>query len=333
MAMNRPIESENKSSRLDMGELVYQNCWAFMRELRTHNKTKRIYPVDPYAEVYQYRDNMYAIFLESTGGGDAWSYLIIGPEKAMLIDTGFGLGDLKGLVDEITGGMPLIVANTHPHGDHVGGNSQFERVYILEDDAVDLRRVMTAPQNPARTFHPDGSPRFLRFDKTDLIPRREYEIVPVPDGYVFDLGGGYEIETIQLAGHAKGQAAFLDKTGRCLYCGDDIIGMRVSVYGSMAVIRDFRDRMARLAARAGEFDGIFPGHFVLDLENICPQLMVDALDRIIADPEDYDYVEERGNHGTTYCKAVVGLGSIGYNRECFGQEEPGPVTSQPAGGK
>lgn len=318
MAMNRPIESSNKSTRLDMGELIYANCWAFMRELRTHNKTKKIYDINPYAEVYQFRDNMYGIFMESTGGGgDAWGYLIIGPEKAMLIDTGFGLGDLKGLVDEITGNMPLIVANTHPHGDHAGNNCQFGKVYILEDDAEDLRKVMNMPMNPSRMFNEDGTCKFLDFDRNDLIERCEYEIVPIPDGYVFDLGGGYEIETIQLAGHAKGQAAYLDKTGRTLFCGDDIIGMRVSVYGKMEVIKDFRNRLARLAARADEFDGIFPGHFVVDLENNCPQLMVEALDRLIADPHNYDFVEERGNHGTTYCKAVMGLGSIGYNKECM----------------
>lgn len=318
MAMNRPIPSENKSRRLDMGELIYQNCWAFMRELRTHNQTKKIYDVNPYAEIYQFRKNMYGIFMESTGGGgDAWGYLIIGPEKAMLIDTGFGLGDLKGLVDEITGGMPLIVANTHPHPDHVGGNCQFGKVYILEDDAEDLHRAMTVPVNLGRMFHEDGTCKFLEFDKEDLVERCEYEIIPIPDGYVFDLGGGYEIETIKLAGHAKGQAAYLDKTGRTLFPGDDIIGMRVSVYGTMELIRDFRDRMARLAARADEFDGIFPGHFVVDLDNSCPQLMVEALDRLIAAPQHYDYVEERGNHGKTYCKAVMGLGSIGYNRECM----------------
>lgn len=318
MAMNRPISSENKSRRVDMGELIYENCWAFMRELRTHNRTKKIYDINPYAEVYQFRDNMYGIFMESTGGGgDAWGYLIIGPEKAMLIDTGFGLGDLKGLVNEITGNMPLIVANTHPHPDHAGSNSQFEKVYILEDDAEDLRKVMTMPINPSRLFNEDGTGKFLDFDRNDLLERSEYEIVPIPDGYVFDLGGGYEIETIQLAGHAKGQAAYLDKTGRTLFCGDDIIGMRVSVYGTMDVIKDFRHRMARLAARRNEFDGIFPGHFVVDLDNICPQLMVETLDRIIADPKDYDYIEERSGHGTTYCKTVKGLGSIGYNKECM----------------
>lgn len=313
MAQNRPIESPIKSKRFNMNELIYANCWAFMRELRTHNKTKKIYDVNPYAEVYQFRDNMYGIFVQNLdGGGDAWVYLVIGPEKAMVIDTGCGLGDLKGLVNEITGNMPLLVVNTHPHGDHTAGNAQFGRVYILEDDAPGLLRSYMKPLANERLINPDGTHRMVDFDVNDLIDNCAYEIVPIPDGHVFNLGGDYEVEAIQLGGHAKGQAAYLDRKGRTLFCGDDIIGMRVSVKGNMDHFVDFRDRMVRLSKRIDEFDGIFPGHFIVDLEADSVLHMVDTLNAIIADPGNYDYIEERQGHGRTYCKAVKGLGCIGY---------------------
>ena len=315
MAMNRPIESEIKSKRLDMAELIYHNCWAFMRELRTHNKTKRIYDVNPYAEVYQFRDNMYGIFAEHmNGGGDTWCYVIIGPEKAMLVDTGCGIGDLRGLVDEITGGMELIVVNTHPHGDHTGGNAQFDRVYILEDDYDGLMANYGKPLITDRALNPDGSFRYIEFDLNDVVQPRDYEVVTIKDGHIFNLGGDYDIETIELSGHAKGQAVFLDRKGRTLFCGDDIIGMRVSVRGTLDTIRDFRDKMARLAGRIDEFDGIFPGHFIVDIDSTAVLSMVEALDRIIEDPDRYDYVEER-RQGRTLCKAVWGLGFIGYTLE------------------
>lgn len=322
MAQNRPIVTENKAKRIDMGELIYQNCWAFMRELRTHNKTKTVYSVDPYAEVYRFRENTYGIFSPNyDGGGDPWSYLVIGPEKAMLIDTGCGVGDLKGLVQEIIGNMELIVVNTHPHPDHCGGNSQFERVYLLEADAEGIKRGMARPFLSDRVITADGKCRMVEFDFADIIERKEYEVVPIPDGYLFDLGGGYIVETIMLAGHAAGQAAYLDRQTKCLFCGDDIIGMRVSVYGDLARIIDFRDRMAKLAGRIDEIEGIFPGHFVTDLDNTSILCMLDALNRIVEDPENYDYIEERAGHGTTYCKAVLGLGAIGYSAAAFAKEE------------
>ena len=58
-------------------------------------------------------------------------------DKAMLVDTGFGIGDLKGLVESLTA-LPVFVVNTHNHGDHVQGNPQFGKVYIHSMDAPGL---------------------------------------------------------------------------------------------------------------------------------------------------------------------------------------------------
>ncbi|MGN1027165.1 MAG: MBL fold metallo-hydrolase [Faecousia sp.] len=316
MAMNRGIASPIKSRRFDMEERIYHTSWAFMRELRTHNSTKRIYQVDPYAEVYTFRENLYAIFGENIDGkGDAWSYLILGPEKALLIDTNFGLGDLKGLVSRLIGDRELLVANTHPHPDHAGGNAQFGRVHILKEDAPALRGRMGQPLLNEKILNRDGSCRYVEFDVGDMIPNDPYEIVEISDGYVFDLGGGYQVETIRLAGHSKGQAAFLDRQNRILFPGDDIIAMRVGIGGKEpGTVREFRENMGRLAARIPEFDSIFPGHFIVDIDSSAILDMLDTLDAIIADPENYDYTEESAR-GTTYCKTVKGLGCIGYQIE------------------
>lgn len=59
--------------------------------------------------------------------------LIVGKEKALLFDTGYGIGDLKQVVKSITE-LPIIVVNSHGHLDHMGGNYQFEETYIHEDD-------------------------------------------------------------------------------------------------------------------------------------------------------------------------------------------------------
>lgn len=316
MAINRRIDSPIKSTRFDMEEMIYHTCWAFMRELRTHNSTKRIYAVDPYAEVYQFRENLYGIFAENIDGkGDAWSWLILGPKKAMLIDTNFGLGDLKGLVCQLIGQRELIVANTHPHPDHAGGNGQFDRVYILKEDAPALRERKNAPLLNEKILNADGSCRYVTFDTADMIQPKDYEIVEMENGFLFDLGDGYEIETIRLEGHTKGQAAFLDKQGRTLFPGDDIIAMRVGIGGKEpGTLRKFRDNMKMLAARVGEFDGIFPGHFIVDIDSCAVLDMVETLDAIVAAPDSYDYLEYSAR-GVTCCKTVKGLGCIGYQKD------------------
>ncbi|GAA1518756.1 hypothetical protein GCM10009741_18280 [Kribbella lupini] len=57
-------------------------------------------------------------------------YLLIGSERALLLDTGTGHADLRVVVDELLAGrdVELVVAHTHGHGDHVGGDGQFDRV-------------------------------------------------------------------------------------------------------------------------------------------------------------------------------------------------------------
>ena len=90
-------------SRIIQAETVEELSRAYMKELRTYNRTKKTYDeIDPYAEVYQFRENLYGIYTQNAdGGGAPWIYLVLGPEKAMLIDTGFGIGDLKSLVEKL----------------------------------------------------------------------------------------------------------------------------------------------------------------------------------------------------------------------------------------
>ena len=295
---NHPILSELKSQRIKWVEPYGPIAWCGIKEIREHNKTKKIYKVDPYVEVYQYRDNLYCLYAENADGmQDMWMHLIVGPERAMLIDTGYGIGDTKGLVDELTGGKELIVVNTHPHCDHAYGNCRFDRVFCHEYDAPVLE------QQDAHIwdylFDETGKCIWLEFDKADLPEFRKYEIIGVKDGYTFDLGEGYEIELIWLGGHSPGQSAFLDKQNRLLFSGDDVSAQRVAPgaltpnpalpYGEYATVLVFRDQLEKLSKRLGEFDYIFPGHLMLELESHIILSMLETCNQIVADPSCYQY--------------------------------------------
>lgn len=58
------------------------------------------------------------------------SFLIVGKERALLFDTGYGVADLKQAVEEITK-LPLVVVNSHGHFDHTVGNSSFPGPYYM----------------------------------------------------------------------------------------------------------------------------------------------------------------------------------------------------------
>ncbi len=326
---NWPINGASKAKRLKWGSSQNHISWAFMKELRENNKTMKVYDVNPYVEVYQFGDNMYGLFNQNCdGAGDVWMYLIIGPEKAMIIDTAYGLGDLKGLADEISGGLPLIVVNTHTGPDHVLGNVRFDKVYCHEYEIENIRNKCH-PQAWDYLFDENGNNIWLQFDKEDLPEYKDFEIVGVPDGHIFNLGGDYDVELVWTAGHAPGHAMFLDKKGRYLFAGDDVCSDVIgcgggprpgSVNSEYCNLSSYRDCLDKLVKRLDEFDYIFPGHFMINLENSLMQNILDALNEVIADPDDYDYKTESVSPNNPSApkrvrmhKFIKGFGTIAYN--------------------
>ena len=49
------------------------------------------------------------------------AYLVVGSERAALIDTGTGIDSIKQVVDQLTR-LPVVVLTTHAHWDHTGGH-------------------------------------------------------------------------------------------------------------------------------------------------------------------------------------------------------------------
>lgn len=311
-----------KSSITLLREPIDPVSSAYMRQLRGFNKTKRVYDVDPYAEVYRFRENVYGIYTHSLDGmGDPWMYLVIGPEKALLIDTSFGLGNLRGLVEEITGGMPLILVNTHASYDHSYGNSQFERAYCHEYCAPYIEKELT-PHLWDYLFDENGKGKWADFARGDLIRYKPYEIVGCPGGHTFDLGGGHEVELVFLPGHQAGHCGYLDKKNRILFCGDAFISMRIGINGpkpgmphaEYATVTAFRDELEKLCGRLGEFDSLYPGHFVVDISSEVIPHVRDVCREIVAHPDRCDFAEE-DNGRRTMQRFIRGLGTIAYNKD------------------
>ena len=71
-----------------------------------------------------------------------YCYLIVGTEKAMLIDTGYCYGNLRETVRQVTE-KPLIIINTHGHCDHAGGNAQFNEYCYIHEKDVELCKEHT----------------------------------------------------------------------------------------------------------------------------------------------------------------------------------------------
>ena len=142
---------------------------------------------------------------------EATGYLVIGEERACVIDTMNGYNDLQQAVRQITD-KPLTVVNTHGHPDHIFGNVYFDRAYL---HPADLPLVRTFTENPEFVRH-------CRENNLRMPPFSE-----VHEGDVFDLGGRH-LDIYELPGHTPGGILLLLREDRILFTGDS-----VSVTGSV----------------------------------------------------------------------------------------------------
>lgn len=60
-------------------------------------------------------------FDDGNSGGSVWMHLICGECGALLLDTGYGIGNLKSVIEQLTD-KPVSVFNTHWHAALYGGN-------------------------------------------------------------------------------------------------------------------------------------------------------------------------------------------------------------------
>ncbi len=178
-----------------------------MRELRSDLPVKEI------------ADNVY--WLNEFEGTNC--YLIVGEEKALLIDCGTGFCDLRKCVENITD-KPVVLALTHGHVDHFGGAGQFKQAYINPVDLGKFNRFQMK-KILRKIFVMQSNARPLGFGAKDVFdPEFNTEYLPMGEGHVFDLGGKI-VKVHCTPGHSLGSVAFIDETDKIVFCGDNVCDM------------------------------------------------------------------------------------------------------------
>jgi len=140
-------------------------------------------------------------------------FLIIGNNDCLLIDTGCGLFPLRPLIEKFLNGKRLHVVNTHSHFDHVGGNGEFDSVFIHKNEEMfikndlDLTFLKNAPNSVVN-----------RYSNINLIVPPTKKINPLSGGEVFNLGD-IDVGCIHNAGHSPGSISLYTDKGE-LFPGD-----------------------------------------------------------------------------------------------------------------
>lgn len=202
------------------------------------------------------------------------SFLLLGEEKAILIDTGLGIDNIKRVTDQLTT-LPIEVLTTHVHADHIGGHGLFDTIYVHEQDKdwlvngigglqieqirTDMSRDITKPV--PTTFHPETYQPFTG-EPTALVK----------DGDVFHLGNRRLVIY-----HTPGHLTVFDETNGYLFTGDLLYDTEPihAFYPSTSPI-DLVDSIEKIAS-IPFVEKVFGSHHTLGM---APAILQEAYDAV-----------------------------------------------------
>ena len=139
-------------------------------------------------------------------------FVIVGSTRALVIDCGTGIGDLRWVIENKITDKPYDVVATHNHGDHIGGAGFFDSIYIHPAD-MDWDSGNTLPTVDFRKSYAkiiaDRADKHYDYNlDEDVRPwPKTPEKLPLTDGQVFELGDR-TVTAYHCPGHTFGEMVF-----------------------------------------------------------------------------------------------------------------------------
>ncbi|MFR9798841.1 MBL fold metallo-hydrolase [Streptomyces sp. MS06] len=173
-------------------------------------------------------------------------YLIMGTERAILLDTGPGLSDISAVTSQLTR-LPVTALATHGHYDHIGNLHLFERIAAADIPAI---REHCEGDEYHSTFHSSVSARRRAFTVTEWLDLSK----PI------DLGGR-QLTIRHTPGHTNDSISLHDPDRGYLFTGDFICPLP-NVFGKILMGTSLPDAVASARMLATEFpeSRVFGGH-------------------------------------------------------------------------
>lgn len=190
------------------------------------------------------------------------SYLLLGSEKALLIDTGLGVSDISEIVRTITQ-LEVEVVTTHIHWDHIGGHKYFDNINVfvdeknwLSDFPLKLEQVKSN-----LTAHDTKLPKGFDLDSYKLHPMNPTNTLE--DNDFLDIGDR-KLIVVHTPGHSPGHICLFEEETGYLFTGDLIYKGKLDMFYPTTdpiLFRNSIDRIKKLNVKK-----ILPAHFELDVD-------------------------------------------------------------------
>lgn len=201
-------------------------------------------------------------------------HLLLGAERALLIDTTWTRLPLRRYLEEHVTTLPLSVFSTHDHHDHTNANWQFNDCTIYMSEyawkTVQERRNVSDQEGKWNVGQPRG----------------DYTATTLKPGDTIDLGGRM-LEVLPYEGcHSPGSLVLLDHkygllfTGDELECGQILVGGR---RGGTSCVETLRDNLVRILEGWGDqIDMVCPPHNGSPTDKQFLYYLVENCERIMA---------------------------------------------------
>jgi len=189
-------------------------------------------------------------------------YLLCGQKRAILIDTGLGVSNIKNVVDSLTK-LPVEVITTHAHWDHIGGHRYFDNIAVHEAEKEWLSVRFPIPLQIVKknlTRFPCDFPVDFDIDAYQIFQGMPQRILQ--DGDSLDLGGR-KIKVIYTPGHSPGHCCFYEPGRNYLYSGDLIYKGSLDAFYPTTDPQLFYQSIRKI--QKYKINMVLPGHHQLDI--------------------------------------------------------------------
>ncbi len=197
-------------------------------------------------KVHKLPGDVYAIY-EDGQWQEVISYLIIGQNKAILWDTGLGIGDIKSVVSELTE-LPITVVISHTHFDHIGSNALFDEIYVFDSKMAveDLKKGLTH-EEIKRDVEEDSiwKPLPEGFKYENFFIKGKAPTKTLKDGEIIDLGNR-KLEVVHTPGHSPDSIMLIDEGNKILFSGDAYYPAPLYAYAKGADFKAYVKSMEKI---------------------------------------------------------------------------------------